>query len=230
MRIVAHRGASALAPENTLEAFERAIIEGADYIETDLRLTQDGAIFCLHDATLARTFGDPRTLAKLSAQEASALGVPSLEELLALADGRIGLWLELKEEDALDSIVRTLEKFVPGRTFVQSFSKPCVVQSFSKPCVRALAEALPKFLRFQLTSNPAHLAPDSLDEIAGYAHGIAAHFSLLDAESVVALHTRNIASAAWTVNDPTERDRLRALGIDALITDALFFRSALPVR
>lgn len=221
MRIVAHRGVSALAPENTLEAFERAISEGADAIETDLRLTQGGAIFCLHDATLARTFGDPRALTELSTAEASALGVPSLAELLALSSGRIDLLLEIKEDAVVEPLANAL---------ADADTANVILQAFSKACVRALAEALPQLPRWQLTSNFDDLAPESLDEIARYAQGVAAHFSLLSEEIVTLLRARNLAVAAWTVNEPAERARLQALGIDALITDALFSRSAPPRR
>lgn len=210
MRIVAHRGASALAPENTREAFVRAISEGANAIETDLRLTQDGAIFCLHDATLERTFGDPRALAELSAHKASALGVPSLAELLALSGGRIGLLLELKEDAVVEPLANALAGVDPSRV---------TVQAFSKATVRTLSQTLPEFPRWQLTSQSDDLAPESLDEIAGYAQGVAAHFSLLSTATVTRLRARNLAVAAWTVNEPAERARLQALGIDALITD-----------
>jgi glycerophosphoryl diester phosphodiesterase len=80
VKIVAHRGASAEAPENTMAAFELAIRRGANVIETDLRLTKDGIVACLHDATLARTFGDARALAAVVASEAKALGVPLLTD------------------------------------------------------------------------------------------------------------------------------------------------------
>ena len=210
MKIIAHRGASALAPENTREAFERAILGGADAIETDLRLAKGSAIFCLHDETLARTFGDTRPLAQITASEAFALGVPSLAELLALAKNRIDLLLELKENAAVEPLATALINVDPARV---------TVQAFSKSVVRSLADALPQIPRWQLTSNPEDLAPDSLDEIAGYAHGVAAHFSLLTEKSVAGLRDRNLAVAAWTVNEPAESDRLLALGIDALITD-----------
>jgi glycerophosphoryl diester phosphodiesterase len=210
VKIIAHRGASAEAQENTIAAFELAIQRGADFIETDLRLTKDGIVACLHDATLKRTFGDERALAEVTASEAQALGVPSLADLLILVEGRIGLLLELKEDEAA----------TPTAALVHaSDTAHILVQSFSAPCVRALAELLPRHTRYQLTSQAADLTPAALETIATYAYGIAAHYSLLTAESGAVIRAAGLAIAAWTVNDPQEKARLQALSIDALITD-----------
>ncbi len=112
--IIAHRGASARAPENTLSAFRRAIADGADLLETDLRLTRDGALVCLHDATLERTGGDPRPVASLTLAELKAVpvtrpvpgfppeAVPTLGEALALLPSDRGLVLELKDDRFLE--------------------------------------------------------------------------------------------------------------------------------
>jgi glycerophosphoryl diester phosphodiesterase len=195
-----------------MAAFERALQRGADYIETDLRLTKDGIVACLHDATLKRTFGNKRALSELTASEAQALGVPLLADLLALADGRIGLLLELKEDEAAapTAVLLRASQIAPASI---------MLQSFSANCVRALAELLPRHTRYQLTSHAADLTPTALQTIATYAHGIAAHYSLLTAESVAASRAAGLTIAAWTVNDPQEKARLQALGIDALITD-----------
>lgn len=63
--VIAHRGGALLAPENTAEAFRAAAAAGADMVETDLRLTVDGALVCLHDADLKRLCGDPRAVAEI---------------------------------------------------------------------------------------------------------------------------------------------------------------------
>ena len=68
--IIGHRGASAIAPENTLAAFKRAIQDGADGIEFDVRLSQDGVPVVIHDATLARTGLTDGVVAELSGRSA----------------------------------------------------------------------------------------------------------------------------------------------------------------
>ncbi len=75
--IIGHRGASALAPENTLAAFRRAIADGADGIEFDVRLARDGVAVVIHDATLERTGLLKRRVANLTADELQAIDVGS---------------------------------------------------------------------------------------------------------------------------------------------------------
>ena len=100
--IVAHRGASAERPENTLAAFERAIEIGADAAECDVRLTADGAAVVLHDATVDRTTDGAGVVASMSAAEVRRLSagdgpVPMLADVLACLSGRIGAVVELKD-------------------------------------------------------------------------------------------------------------------------------------
>lgn len=93
-RIVAHRGYSTKFPENTLEAYERAIEAGADLVEIDLRLSHDGAVVCHHDA--AKNGID---IADLCASELAARGVAVLAEVLPKLNGRQGLLFDLKLPD-----------------------------------------------------------------------------------------------------------------------------------
>lgn len=107
--IVAHRGNQKLEPENTLAAFRRAVDEGADALETDLRFTSDDQLILFHDPTLERTtdgVGAVRshTLTQIKQLQARRPGgqlseerVPTLLELLALLDGQTPLLLELKD-------------------------------------------------------------------------------------------------------------------------------------
>jgi glycerophosphoryl diester phosphodiesterase len=111
---MAHRGNSVAAPENTMAAFRRALLDGADLLETDLQVTRDGAFVCLHDETLLRTGGVPLAAADLTLREIrrhpvgfgrkgfEAERVPALEELLACVPSGVGLALELKTDRFLD--------------------------------------------------------------------------------------------------------------------------------
>ncbi|OIO61184.1 MAG: hypothetical protein AUJ55_01250 [Proteobacteria bacterium CG1_02_64_396] len=93
---IAHRGASAEFPENTLPAFARALELGADGIEFDLHLSFDGVLVVIHDETLARTTSGQGRVAEHTAAQLAELGVPTLEQVLDLAEGRCLLNLELK--------------------------------------------------------------------------------------------------------------------------------------
>ncbi|MFI5181196.1 MAG: glycerophosphodiester phosphodiesterase [Thermoanaerobaculia bacterium] len=138
--VMAHRGNSAAAPENTRASFERAVEDGADLVETDLHLTRDGVFVCIHDATLDRTGGVPVAVADVTLSELKkhpvSFGragfenefVPTLEELIALLPPRTGLALELKTDRFLEpEVARRLGEALRAfglldRTAVLSFA------------------------------------------------------------------------------------------------------------
>jgi glycerophosphoryl diester phosphodiesterase len=109
MVIVAHRGSMAREPENSIASFRRAVDDGADLVETDLRLTSDGEFVCFHDATLERTTNGSGPVSGKSRAELARLalrlpggsrngeGIPSLEDLVDLLPTSVFLALELKD-------------------------------------------------------------------------------------------------------------------------------------
>ncbi len=113
MQIIAHRGASGEAPENTLQAFNLAWEKGADAIECDLRLTADGQIVALHDATLDRTTDLSGRLRDYTLEELRRLApsIPTLSEILAtIPTGKFAV-LELKEgHDLVESLPSDLAR------------------------------------------------------------------------------------------------------------------------
>jgi len=112
--VMAHRGNCVAAPENTLAAFRRAIDDGADILETDLRVSRDGVIVCIHDATLDRTTDGRGAVADLTLAEIKrcsagcarpefqAERVPTLDELTAILPADVALALELKTDRFLE--------------------------------------------------------------------------------------------------------------------------------
>lgn len=107
--LVGHRGACDCAPENTLVSFQRAVADGADIVELDVRRTADGRVVALHDESVDRTTDGSGLIAELTLAEAQRLDagtwfapqfagarIPALEEVLDWARGRVGLLLELK--------------------------------------------------------------------------------------------------------------------------------------
>jgi glycerophosphoryl diester phosphodiesterase len=108
-KVVGHRGASAVAPENTLASFDRAWRDGADVVEFDLHLSADGQVVVIHDATLERTTNGTGYVSETPLSELKRLDagswfspayagepIPTLRELLVWAKGKIGLLMELK--------------------------------------------------------------------------------------------------------------------------------------
>ena len=99
--VIAHRGGALLAPENTVQAFQAATAAGADAVETDLRLTADGALVCLHDADLLRLCGDARAVVELDLATIGGLlpSVMTLQDAIAASEP-LGLLLDVKLMDA----------------------------------------------------------------------------------------------------------------------------------
>lgn len=117
MLVIAHRGASATEPENTLRAFSRAIKLGADMIELDLHATRDGQVVVIHDDDLSCTTNLRGRVSQLSLDDVRRADagrgerVPTLQETLELARGRVQLYLEIKDPNAAEETLRQVRNF-----------------------------------------------------------------------------------------------------------------------
>lgn len=151
--LMAHRGNSAACPENTLPAFERALRDGADLIETDVRLSADGVFVCIHDATVDRTTDGQGAVADLSVAQLRALDasggradfagttVPTLAETLALLPRDRGLVLELKTDRFLEPDVA---RRLAGDIAASGARGRVALVSFSLARVRAVQRQAPE--------------------------------------------------------------------------------------
>lgn len=168
--IMAHRGASDHAPENTLGSFRLALEAGADILETDLWFTADGQLVCHHDDTAARMTGDRRTIASMTLAEVRALRVrspfddrfpdeqiPTLEELLALTPPDIVLAVELKDPRFREvSYAQRLAAQVAERIQQQTI----LAISFEMPWLKAVKAASADFPTGHITlRNPFPVQP-----------------------------------------------------------------------
>lgn len=153
--IMAHRGASDLAPENTLSSFRLALEAGADIIETDLWFTRDGEIVCHHDATVTRMTGHPGRVDQLTQSEIQSLSIrsrfgerfagehiPTLAELLEILPDSVLLAVELKDPRFADPAwAKRLAQQVAARVATQNV----VAISFHQRLLRGLRAADPDF-------------------------------------------------------------------------------------
>jgi glycerophosphoryl diester phosphodiesterase len=226
----AHRGARAHAPENTLAAFERGRIDGADGIELDVRTTRDGVVVVLHDLDLKRvTDGrDLRLAASMTATELLAVEhgegarAPTLADVLDWADAhRMLVNVELKH-DVVDrwSLVRGVARLLRGRRRV---AERVLLSSFEPRLLamsRVLMPAVPRaFLvhekqRLMQMPAAAALAAQGLGAIA-----LNPERTMCSPSTVTALRGSGLLLNVWTVNDPNEARDLALLGVDGLITD-----------
>jgi glycerophosphoryl diester phosphodiesterase len=214
--IVAHRGASAYAPEHSFAAYDLALAQGAQTLELDVRASKDGVLFVLHDATLARTAGDPRAIAATTALELAAL--PQAQRPLRLDAvlrryGTATRWLIDVKDPA-----PTWEPAIPAALVRHGVARHAVVQSFDLTALqrlRRIARWLPVAPLLEHAPSPAELS-----WIARFATGIGVHHPAVNVAVVARAHARGLTVRAWTPNEPTDCARLLATGVDELITDA----------
>ena len=219
--VIAHRGASAARPENTLSAFELALEQGADMIEIDLHRTRDGALVVAHDAGLGRLGGRGEignaTLAEIRQLDAGeGQKVPTLDEVLDRFGARIPFNLELKrgrtaeypglEGATLEAVER---RGLLDQTLFSSFEDAVLER------LRALARAA------RIGVLVARGSPARWLERARAVGAETVHFQvgLVNEDVVASAHAANLGALAYTVDAVDEMRRLLGLGLDGLFTN-----------
>jgi len=237
----AHRGASARAPENTLEAFQVAVEAGAGGLELDVHMTLDREIVVIHDATVDRTTNGSGAVAKMTLDELRTLDagyrfspdgghtypcrgrglrVPTLAEIYEEFPD-VSVNMEIKEgqpgiEEAVAEAIRGAEE----RTLVAS-SHHAVVRRFRGVSGGRISTGASRLeigafyllsrLRLEWFVRPAY---DAL-QVPVEHEGI----TLVTPRFLDAAHSRGVRVDVWTINDPDEMRRLLDLGVDVLMTD-----------
>ncbi|WP_428419663.1 glycerophosphodiester phosphodiesterase [Methylibium sp.] len=228
---IAHRGAGKLAPENTLAAFRAGQARGFRMAECDVTLSADEQAFLLHDATLERTTdGHGPTAAlpwsALSGLDAGAWHGPGfrgerLPQLSALADHAraSGLLLNLEIKPSPGRAVRTGEVVAREAARLWVGLTPPLLSSFETEALQAARETAPALPRALLLKR---LEPGWLDTALGLGCvAVVGHHGALDAAAIAGAHDAGLRVLSYTVNTTPEAHRLRAAGIDGLITDAI---------
>ncbi len=224
--VIAHRGASGHAPENTLAAFERAVQLGATFIETDLRLTRDARFVAIHDPTLERTTNGTGmvhdfTLAELKQLDAGKWfdrefmdeRVPTLEEILEFSRKYdVVFYLELK----YDAAWGMHHGLVAALRNVESAARTVVI-SFDPATVRAVHELDPSLMTGLLCEK----TDPEFVKIASHigARQICAASSILTPELSAEAHRTDLHVITWTVNSADEMRTMIASGVDGIMTD-----------
>ena len=227
--IIAHRGASGCAPENTLAAFDLATEMNADYIELDLRLTRDGHLVVIHDEGVYRTtdgFGrvSGLTLAEIRAFDAGSWfgnrfagqRVPIFEEVLDRYAGRVGLLVEIKDPARHPGIAERIEHVLRSRGLDRA-GRRVILQSFDQGFIEALSARLPEIALGVLLYTAIDEA--ELDRVARYAAFANVDVRVIDSRFVEAAHRYGMEVWAWTIRDAEGLQRALHAGADGIITD-----------
>lgn len=222
--VMAHRGLSADAPENTLYAFSDAISVGADFIELDVQQTRDGVLVVMHDSNLKRTTGVNKDIWDVDYADIQNLDagswfdpayanarIPTLEETLQFVDKRAKLNIEIKPTKHGSD---TLEQDVAELITQYQYTDACYVTSFSYGSLKKVKEVNPE-IRTGYLMSVAYGQFYSLK----YADAFSLNKVFVTSQVVNAAHQQGKQIFAWTVNSMSEVRSLCNLHVDSIITD-----------
>lgn len=225
VRIIAHRGASWLAPENTVASASLAWEKGADAVEVDIYLTKDNKVICIHDSNTKRTTGayhkvsetDSRVLRKLDAgsfkdEKYKGEKLPFLTEIIKTVPEGKELVVEIK---CKSEILPYLEKIVSRYQKKIVFTFIC----FDFQTISDTKKVFPENSCYWLCSNAVLL--DRTFEKVGPANleGISLSWNIINENVMKKASQLNLEVFSWTVDDPAEAKRLISLGVKGITTN-----------
>ena len=229
-RWIAHRGAGKLAPENTLAAFAAGASHGYRMFECDAKLSADGTVFLLHDATLERTSNGLGEAGKQSWQQLAGLDagswhsapfagepMPSLEAVahFCLNQGHF-LNIEIKPTPGTEAVTGTEVANAAAKLW-HNASTPPLLSSFQVVSLRAAKAAQPQLPRALLLDK---LTPDWLaTALALECVAVVFNYRLWDENTVAMARQAGLKTLSYTVNDAAAVQKLLDLGMDGIITD-----------
>lgn len=214
-QIFGHRGASSVAPENTIEAFAAAARLGADGVELDVRRTMDGAMAVHHDAALI----DGRLIVELGAGDLPPDLVLLDAALRACASMRVNVEIKNVQFDPDFDASQRVAAQVVELVNAMGIADQIIVSSFGLAAINAVRAVDPTIVTGWLTM-ASYDQSRALDTAIENGHGaLHPHFSTVTAQLVSAAHAAGLAINTWTVDDPSDMRRLAAMGVDAIITN-----------
>lgn len=225
IQIIAHRGNSSACHENTMAAFERAVADGADAIEFDVRLTKDNQWVVHHDANVTDGAecvrirdADLTDISRLRVGPNRDL-IPRLDDFLIWArEQRIGLVFDIKDKDGISELISTIERV--------GLSNPVIYSSFHRNVLKEIEALRPNWTRGLIVGDPrsGFARRFLLNSIVRWSARHRITSLHLDEHWVVPsalakMREAGFRLAVWTVDDPLRMSMLAAFGIDAVITN-----------
>lgn len=227
-RVIAHRGASADAPENTLAALQLAIEHGAKSVEVDTMISSDGIAYLHHDDTLQRCTSGTGYLCATPASELDKLDaskghthysgepIPTLKQAMSLLmDNDIGLNLEIKPTPGLE--VETAAAAVAELEGVWRQDLPLILSSFSKEALATAKQLMPNAPRALITCTVPKNWQSELAALECTNFHMAA--PLLNPQAAMQIKAAGYGLYCYTVNEIDQALRLLDMGVDGVFTD-----------
>lgn len=225
VKIIAHRGASYIAPENTVASSKLAWSLNADAVETDIYLTRDNKIICSHDGTTKRTTGQDlkisetpyNLLATLDAgswksAEYKGEKLPLLEELIRVMPKGKELVIEIKcGPEVLPYLKRIIDKYKKNRSFT--------FIAFDLNTITGTKKVFPSNPCYWLCSNKALLQQNFSLIAPAKLEGVSLSWNIIDNDVMKNAQSLGLEVYTWTVDDPAEAQRLVSLGVKGITTN-----------
>ncbi len=228
--VLAHRGDLAHAPENTLPSFQQALQKGADGVELDAKLTADGHVIVIHDATVDRTTNGKGRVASLALdairqldagiwfnEKFSGAKVPLLEEVFELVGRDKLINIELTNYSTpRDGLVLKVCELIKKH----NIHKQIIFSSFFPSNLKIAAQTLPEIPRGLLAMpGIAGIWARSFGFMFGDYQALHPHISSVSKEQILRVHRLKRRVHVWTANSPEEITRLKNWGVDGIFTD-----------
>jgi glycerophosphoryl diester phosphodiesterase len=222
--ITAHRGASGLAPENTMAAMVKAIKTGADFSEIDVQETKDGVVILLHDGNLKKTTGLDRNIWEMPYDSIVGLDagswfssefkdepIPTLESIIKAVSGKMKLNIELKMNGHEEQLAERVVALVEDKDFISN----CIITSFDFEIIHKVKQLNGKIKVGYIFKK----MPENVDVFNANVDLLSVNKNLVDEEFVKKAHAGKKEVHVWTVNKSEEMKRLIDLGVNSIITN-----------
>lgn len=229
VKIVGHRGAALLEPENTLVSFRRSIADGADLLECDVHLSADGHLVVIHDQTVDRTAAEdsPRRtgavaeLTRAELDEVRLIGgnpIPTLREVLDIAsEAATPIYVEVKADAAASKSAQLLVERGLAHGADDPGNAPAWIISFSKEALRTARAVAPDLPLAAVTKTADQAFWDFVEEVG--AQAVSLPIKTLTEQQVDIARRAGLDLNVWTVNEADLLHRAVEVGADTVTTD-----------
>jgi glycerophosphoryl diester phosphodiesterase len=220
--VIAHRGASGKAPENTLAAVRQAIEDGADFVEIDVQETADGKVVVMHDSDFMKLSGEPLKIWDATFEQVRSLDVgswfapefaservPTLREVLLVARGRVRVVIELKYYGHDEQLEQRVVDIVEATDMTDQVQ----LMSLKYPAVQKLHALRPDW-------TVGLLAATAIGDLVRLdADFLAVKATIAKRSLIRSARAAGKPLYVWTLNDPVSMSRMVSRGVDGIITD-----------
>lgn len=218
MYIIGHRGARGLAPENTLASFRAGIKAGADWIEFDVRTTEDGRVVVAHDSSTLRTSNKFKSIKNTTYKELKKLRIfddhtiPTLAEAMNAIEGHAKINIEIKSPGCAEAVASLIQRHIKRGANYSNF----LVSSFKAKYLREV-----HYLNQQIPLGLLHFASRSkfLRLRALRIQAVGFHHRRITRHAIQQAMLRGLQVYVYTINDPKKAERFIQMGVHGIVTD-----------